>query len=725
MSMFKKVGNQLQFKETGIPARLFIVENFGFSHYPNDEMLKYLDAIAQSGANGIRVLGFFPFGRGREEEPYPRAGNQFDLSRLNDKYVNYLRKWVAHAQRRGLVVLYELFDSVGSKLPQVAQYHPFGRFNDGNLAAFSDLSNHELVAHQKNYLTQMVDVLKQYPNVIFGIMNEFAGDKRWHYEMSQHVKFRAPDHLTAGTDNNAPAMDDPNVDIWCSHCAGYDKVNCQSNLLQDIEAIRPHIGNKILGYSTDGFQLVGMKCENPDSMRTLAREAKNIGLQVFRFLDHYAYVGFDDAGNEYPVGTWFSNEQVYESARADRANVSTYRAIAEVFSADSLPSDDSEPDDDSQESKPAASEDVLAVYDLVNLYHNHPDVFLDKGGKAIRATTTKGYLNYGPYVKGFPPKFLDVYFSIYIDNNNADNHRILTLDIYDSFRNKVLQRQKLRRKQFPKAGEFNLFKLRFRVLGEANLEFRIYYEGYSYIAADRIAVVDAKKVKLKTHGDIMGLRVGEYTKPDDDNGGKVNLLPPNILITETLKDGRTQGHYENGVLTSGGLQLSGIHGYLGYRIPTTPRGYIEFKARGFVSDELHGGEEYKSVLLTMWNGDDYSYFTTSYLFELRKYGHIPGGHPLNNAVWFKIKSGGTGDEAWTEKIEQGIAWDPNHTYQFRVEWDGQNHKAFRDGQLVASSTSKAVFSPPDHRVQIGYTPFQGGRTAPGNLLISEVVIGKL
>lgn len=728
MSWFKKDGDQLVFRETGLPARLFIVENFGFAHYPNGEMLKFIDAVVNNGGNGIRVFGFFPFGKGKEEEPYPRVGNRFDLNRLNDAYVTYLRQWVGHAQKRGVAVLYELFDSVGLKFPSVADFHPFGQLTHGNLNDFSDLSNGTLVAHQENYLTQLVNILKEYPNVIFGIMNEFVGDKHWHYRMSRRVKDLAPDHLTAGTADGSTAMDDSSVDIWCSHCGSYDREHCRSNLAHDIAAIRPHIGGKILGYSTDGFQLVGMKCENPEAMRELAQDAKNHGLPIFRFLDHYAYVGFDDAGTEYSVGAWYSQANVYETSRADRANTATYRAIAEAYPVTPLPASDPGTFKVSDPTKKVITGSVLGVFDVSKLESNHPNVFPDKGGKAILATDTKGYLCFGPYVTGYPPKFLDAYFSIYIDDNKADNNHIVTLDVYDSFRNKVLKKEKIRRRQFRKKEEFNLFKLRFRMLGEANLEFRIYYEGSAYVAADKIAIVDAEKVKLKDHNDMLNLRV-DYSETiidtGGDNGQSKKHADPNIIISESLKDNKTQGHRDHGAWTSEGLQFTGIHGFLGYKIPTTPRGYIEFKARGFVQDELHGGEEYKSVLLTMWDGDTYSYGSTSYLFEFRKYGFIPGGHPLNNAVWFKVKAGGTGDNAWEEKIEQGLSWDPNKTYQFRVEWDGREGRGFRDSQLVASITAKADFAPPDHRIQIGATPFQGGRTAPANLLISDVVIGKL
>lgn len=876
MSMFKKEGNKILFRETGQPVRLFIVEQFGFSHYPNGEMIKFIDAVANNGANGIRVLGFFPFGRGREEEPYRRVGDRFDLSRLNKAYVNYLRQWMAHAQKRGVVVLYELFDSVGAKIPKVAQYHPFGRFNDGDLQAFSDLTNHELITYQKNYVTQIVNVLKQYPNVIFGIMNEFVGDKHWHYEMSRHVKMLAPNHLISGSEEGSPAMGDPNVDIWAIHTGSYDKRNCRPNVGYDVAEWRSHIGEKILTYSTDGFGLSGIPCEKPDAMRNLAQEVKKQNLPIFRFLDHNAYVGFDDDGSEYPVGTWYRNDHVYESARAGRANTETYQAIAEVFPVTPLvqqkpvelpkgflyvfdatylksthpnaivekggkavaatktqgylcltpavtncptkqlevyfnvfidnntyndalilildvydaaqkrvltnwaatrkqfaktqafnllklsftppknsrllfrvyyfgyayiavnriavidpdqvqikaPSDipdiyapptpvPSPAPTPEPSPEPETQEGLIDVFDVIKSHSTHPEVFRDRGGKAVLATTTPGFLAYGQYATGYPSKLLDVYFSVFIDNNSADDRRILTLDVYDSFQEKLLTQAFITRKQFPKAGAFNLFKLSFTPVEQSKLEFRIFYNGWSYIAADRIAVVVPGKILLKNHDDILALKRDEPSIPKPK--GK-------IVISESLKDRNSVAQINDGTWTAEGVQLrGGDNCYIRYEIPSIPHGFIEFSARGFIPGELHGGTEYKGLLLSMWDGKaGYDYNNAAFIYELRKYGYIKGRPDASDTLWFKIKSNGE----WTENHRSVLSWDREKTYKFRIEWGGGETRVIRDGQPVAQGRYRAEFSPTEHLIQIGANPLRGRKTAH-DLLISDVVIGRL
>ena len=171
-------------------------------------MLDFLDTVADSGANGIRVFGFFPFGKSREEEPYVRTNAGFNLDNPNTRYFEYLRTWMDHAQQRGIVVLYELFDSVGIKYKEVGPYHPFGRFvqhedeHHNRLKAFSTLGG-ELERRQKDYLTHVVNILKPYPNVVFGVMNEFIGDSRWHEEMSRHIKTLAPNHLLSGSEEDS------------------------------------------------------------------------------------------------------------------------------------------------------------------------------------------------------------------------------------------------------------------------------------------------------------------------------------------------------------------------------------------------------------------------------------------------------------------------------------------------------------------------------------------
>lgn len=145
---------------------------------------------------------------------------------------------------------------------------------------------------------------------------------------------------------------------------------------------------------------------------------------------------------------------------------------------------------------------IIGSFKVANLPSQHPDVFYHRGGKAIKATTQQGFLSYGPYVTGCPAKSLDVYFCVYIDNNTADNRAILHLDVHDVFQKKVLADRAITRQQFPVAGQFTLFKLSFTPTERSKLEFRIFYKGYAYVAANYIIVTDPAKIQLESPADI-------------------------------------------------------------------------------------------------------------------------------------------------------------------------------------------------------------------------------
>lgn len=509
MSWFQKDGQQLRLRDTGAEARLFIVEQFGFSHYPDNQMLAFIDAVKSQGGNGVRVFGFFPFGKGHEEEPFVRTSTGFDLDQFNETYFSYLHRWVDYAYRQGVVVLYELFDSVGLKFPQISQYHPFGEYNHGDLGAFSELTNYLLLRYQKAYVEKVVNLLKNYPNVIFGVMNEYAGAKEWHYEISSYIKSLAPNHLLSGSEEGSPAMGDPNVDIWAIHTGSYDVKTCRPNVQHDVNMWQPQFGNKIVTFSTDGFGLEGIPCGNPTAMQVLAQDVKQAGVSIFRYLDQDGYVGRDVAGNEYPTGTWFNQENIYETSQAGRLNTQVYKAIAEVFEPTQFTS-----------GQPATEElpdGFLLALNTMFLDAPHPDAKTEKGGKAVPATTTQGYLCKTGAITDLPVQPLEAAFSVFVDNNVFDDSLIVILDVYDVVQKKVVVNWAVTRKQFAQGNAFNLMKLAFTPLSATSqLQLRVYYFGYAYVAVNKIAIVDPAVVTLTTPSDIPEVSWGGSPDSGDD-----------------------------------------------------------------------------------------------------------------------------------------------------------------------------------------------------------------
>lgn len=149
---------------------------------------------------------------------------------------------------------------------------------------------------------------------------------------------------------------------------------------------------------------------------------------------------------------------------------------------------------------------VIASYAVSDLKRTHPDVIMENGGLAIRATATKGYLCYGQYAKNLPNKPLDVYFGIGIDNNTADNLGIISIDVYDSDSKVILAQGTVYRRQFKRTAEATQFKLAFTPSAASVLEFRIYYLGNAYVFADKIVVVDPSGM-VKGGVDLAGISI--------------------------------------------------------------------------------------------------------------------------------------------------------------------------------------------------------------------------
>jgi hypothetical protein len=219
---------------------------------------------------------------------------------------------------------------------------------------------------------------------------------------------------------------------------------------------------------------------------------------------------------------------------------------------------------------------------------------------------------------------------------------------------------------------------------------------------------------------------------DDDNGSATDpsaptetTLPPGAMVSESLKDGQTVGAVQDGDFTTEGLQLHGDEGYIRYSIPQTPRGYIEFSARGFNPQAAYADD--KVLIVAMWSGDHgYDYDHSPFLLEFRKTGAVHDQWHLTDNVHLR---GRVPDAGWVHGEWYPLSWDQNQTYRFRLEWTDGQIVVYRDGQATTSMSFPGTFSPTNHLIQIGAN-FEALRanwwkeTHP-DLLISDVVIGSL
>lgn len=177
------------------------------------------------------------------------------------------------------------------------------------------------------------------------------------------------------------------------------------------------------------------------------------------------------------------------------------------------------------------SNGFLDVFTVAQLPSTHPKAFIEQGGKAIRTTTEQGFLCYGQYKKGYPLMPLQAVFSILIDNNTTDDRYILIIDVYDHNSDRVIGKQVISRKDFPKANEFCLFSFDFTPpSSQANMEFRIYYMGFAYVRANKITVIDPAKVSRSQVSESPAIVI-ESVPP------KPEAVPPKLWKVKAIGNG--------------------------------------------------------------------------------------------------------------------------------------------------------------------------------------------
>lgn len=137
------------------------------------------------------------------------------------------------------------------------------------------------------------------------------------------------------------------------------------------------------------------------------------------------------------------------------------------------------------------------IFDVTLLPTTLSGAIIEQGGRAITASQEQGFLCYGQYQTEYPQMPLRAVFSILIDNNTTNNEDILILDVYDRLSDKVLGQRQVARQDFLYANEYSLFEVNFLPpLTEYGLEFRIYYLGWAYVRANKIAVINPDQASM-------------------------------------------------------------------------------------------------------------------------------------------------------------------------------------------------------------------------------------
>ena len=299
------------------------------------------------------------------------------------------------------------------------------------------------------------------------------------------------------------------------------------------------------------------------------------------------------------------------------------------------------------------------IFDVDSLQTNLPEAFaVDDGGMAVPATSGEGYLCFGQYSKGYPLIPLKAVFSVLIDNNTADDNDILILDVYDHNSGEVLATRTVSRKDFPEAKAYTLFDLDFvPPNAEASLEFRIYYLGWAYVAAHKIAVINPSMVEVES---VMRMYAQSSTtwpngSSSSDGNGYITITPsttsnptsnptpnPTVQPTSSFDDSgfctgneiiclpemteanvaKYNGHLYGGYYQNGQFVSTSTGGIV---IPLTlnvGRSYsIEFEIEGNIANVYGGEHNGGKVSLVTISGRGSNY----YMSLQRMYYHYRGG----------------------------------------------------------------------------------------------------
>ena len=148
---------------------------------------------------------------------------------------------------------------------------------------------------------------------------------------------------------------------------------------------------------------------------------------------------------------------------------------------------------------------LVGMYHVTDMPTELPGIVNAEHERTIASAPQKGALAFGPYVERYPSTPLTAYFSLRIPEN-AGKGKIVSLDVHDARRKKILAEKTLSKKDFQHPEEFELFELSFTPGEKSLLEFRIFCHERASLSADIIAIVDPAKIRLTNHAELQQLQ---------------------------------------------------------------------------------------------------------------------------------------------------------------------------------------------------------------------------
>ncbi len=117
-----------------------------------------------------------------------------------------------------------------------------------------------------------------------------------------------------------------------------------------------------------------------------------------------------------------------------------------------------------------------------------------EGWSANTGQDEAGMMVFGPYTRDLPAGQLEARFRLMVDNNDADNLEVVRLEINDFDRRPdcgdcLIEARGVSRRTFQQPMRYQDIAIRFQNPGGNRIEFRTFWNDYSYVRQDRVEVV--------------------------------------------------------------------------------------------------------------------------------------------------------------------------------------------------------------------------------------------
>jgi len=166
------------------------------------------------------------------------------------------------------------------------------------------------------------------------------------------------------------------------------------------------------------------------------------------------------------------------------------------------------------------------------------------------------------------------------------------------------------------------------------------------------------------------------------------------IISDPLAGGSI-GEVTGGRFTAGGWQVLSPGNFIRYEVPPMVRGWVEFETRGL--REVNPSPD-QFMLFGMWDPTAGPFRANPFRVNLQKLHPNPHNPPYLRVRW--ISNGEQHDAG-----SNFFAWDPEQTYQWRIEWgpsgSGNAARVFLDGQQIVSIAYSRAYRPNVHFIELG------------------------